>query len=165
MSHFMSNSEVSKPTSVLNLVPDRTCPLFYMNSSAGDAQMENFVAKTILKPSKDFKRGGWWTSKKIFATPKTVCVCVCFSISISIKVKVQKGNDFFAFYGEKRASDYEKGPLSWRWKRLLETPSGNTFWKHLGETPSGCSGAKMESLSEWEGGQLSLAGLSRRLIS
>ena len=107
MSHFLSQSEVSRPTSALYLVPDRTCPLFYMNSSAGDAESENFVAKTILKPSKDFKKGVV-DVKEFLRNAKN---CVCFSIS----VKVQKGNELFAFYEIREdgdSSDYEKEPLS-----------------------------------------------------
>ena len=80
---FPVTKRSSRPTSALYLVPDRTCPLFYINSSAGDAESENFVAKTILKPSKDVK--------EFLRNAKN---CVCFRISM----KVQKGNELFAFY-------------------------------------------------------------------
>ena len=58
VSPFLSKSEVARPTSGLYLVPARTCPLFYMNSFAGDAEVENFAAKIVLKPSRDLKGGG-----------------------------------------------------------------------------------------------------------
>lgn len=84
MSRFQSKSEVSKPTSALYLAPNQICPLFYINSPVGDAEVEKPVAKTILNLSIDFKRGVV-DVKKFLRNAKT---CVCFSISM----KVQKGN-------------------------------------------------------------------------
>lgn len=55
--YVLSKREMSSPTSALYLVPDQTCPLFDMNSSAGYVEMENLVVKTTLKPSRDDKIG------------------------------------------------------------------------------------------------------------
>ena len=57
VSPLLSKSEVARPTSTPYLVPDRTCPLFCMNSSGGNVDVENLKARIILKPSKDFRGG------------------------------------------------------------------------------------------------------------
>ena len=65
------------------------------------------MAKTILKPSKDFKKGVVDVNEFL----RNAQNCVCFSISM----KVQKGNELFTFYeiGEDGdSSDYEKEPQS-----------------------------------------------------
>ena len=73
VSPFLSKSEVARPTSGLYLVPDRTCRLFYMNSSAGDAEVENFAAKIILKPRWDLK-GGVVNVNDLLRNAKNSCV-------------------------------------------------------------------------------------------
>ena len=89
VSPFLSKSEVARPTSGLYLVPDRTCPLFYMNSSAGDAEVENFAAKIILKPRWDLK-GGVVNVNDLLRNAKN-------SMRITISERVQKGTELFAF--------------------------------------------------------------------
>lgn len=99
---FLSKSEVARPFSGLYLVPDRTCPLFYMNS-ARDDEVQNFTARTILKPSRDF-RGGEIDIKDFLRDAKN---SLCFSINC----RVPKGTELLTFYelgedSEKSSEDH-----------------------------------------------------------
>lgn len=86
---FLSGSEVARPTSALYLVPDRTSPLFYMNSSSREPDKENFEARITLKPSRDFKGGVDISS--YLGNPKN---CVNFDLSVG----VVGGTELVAFY-------------------------------------------------------------------
>ena len=55
---LLSGSEVARPTFALYLVPEKTCPLIYMNSSAADVERENVAGEVNLKPRRDFNGGG-----------------------------------------------------------------------------------------------------------
>ena len=61
-----------------------------MNSSAGDAEVENFAAKIVLKPSRDLK-GGMVNVKDLLRNARN-------SMRFTISERVQKGTELFAFY-------------------------------------------------------------------
>ena len=54
MAIFLSEGEVARPKAGLYLVPHKTSPLFYMNSSCTDPDKENFQFSSVLK-ARDFR--------------------------------------------------------------------------------------------------------------
>lgn len=86
---LLSGSEVARPTSALYLVPDKTSPLYYMNSSATDVEKENFAEEIKLKPSRDFKGG--LDVKEYLGNPQN---CVSFDISVDVAA----GTELLAYY-------------------------------------------------------------------
>jgi len=70
---LLSGSEVARPTSALYLVPEKTCPLIYMNSSAADVEGENLAGEVNLTPSRGFK-GGEVDVNEYLGNPQNYCV-------------------------------------------------------------------------------------------
>lgn len=87
LSPFLSGSEVARPGAALYLVPHPASPLYYLNSSIGKADCENYEPKVVFKSSRDTKGD----IKKLLSNATN---CVTFEVS----KQVEKGTELLAFY-------------------------------------------------------------------
>lgn len=88
MALFLSEGEVARPNAGLYLVPDKTSPLFYMNSSCRNPANENFQFRSVLK-TREFR--GTDDKKKFLRNALNSVVFVVTST-------VERDTELLAFY-------------------------------------------------------------------
>lgn len=89
MNLFLSEGEVATPNAGLYLVPHKTSPLFYMNSSVDDAESENLESISLL------------TSKTLAGTSTEIKEHLrkaLNSLTFSLTCDVAKDTELLAYY-------------------------------------------------------------------
>ena len=96
MSMFLSAGEVARPNAGLYLVPHKTSPLFYMNSSSRKAELENFSFESVLKP-REFK--GMEEEDRLEFLRKSPN-----SVLFDLTARVERDTELLAYYRFEKAS-------------------------------------------------------------
>lgn len=88
MALFLSDGEIARPNAGLYIVPDKTSPLCYLNSSCTDPESENFTFMSVLR-ARDFKG---MEDKELHLRN------AMHSVQFDLSRNVDRGTELLAFY-------------------------------------------------------------------